>query len=1182
MKKRISDLLIIFFIGLLPILWLPGQTLLLGHDAGIPLDPVTHFLDRFSVWSQRLNIGSDQSFGLLGAILIHGLEAFLISIGFSIKEQQIIQFCFWFMIPGFSMYFLSYKIWPEKKYLPLLASVVYMINFYLMQAWFVAERTKFSIYTATPIIAYFMLFYLRKKIGYWKCVIGTGLFFSIFNGGGSIPLYGGLFVFWALISAYWLFIHFNLKEIFRLLLYFSGVGLIFTTLNAFWIFSYVYYLFGFYSRDLALAGGARGALDWAIYLSSNSTFINLLRGQGIPDWNLNQYHAYAGTYMNNPLFILISFIFPISAFVSLLLLKNHKDKFYIYFFTLLTLISLIFAAGPSSQLGIIYKQLTLHVPGFAIFRSAYYKFDYIFWLGFGILIGYTLDFLLTKIEKVRGSFISIINGKIIAKLIAVALIVGYLFYHYPFLNGVFLDYSKEPGKELTTRITVPSYVFEFGDWMNRQDFSKRYLITPELSETGYIAYQWKYWSLAPINSLQTKNSFVYNTFLVPMSQRILMNKMYSSLLSRDMSSFLDFIDVFAIDGIVLQEDFDWENKAWGTTNPLKYREILDNDPNFKKVKTFGKWIVYDIVPREKSLRVTATPRISFLHGELSNITSFPYFDPRNPLYMNIPSKPKDSTYFISEATDIYLSPDCITCNLEPINIDFKYYNPKLLPGSPLYLLVKIQESNIRKNSNTFSSMLNFLLTVSDRRIIESKWIIDSKTKLEHLEEALSAYFNSLVELESFVDRNDWGVSSGVQNLAAQSISAHMEEEANLIEATYSNNLNNIISKRFLASSYDKVLKIHQIADDRQWVTKDTRNKRYLFDLQRLGDYGVYVKKTSLADQTLLSNSSVLNSMKISLPGEKVILVPVGEQSGWMDFGSVNIRNKILRIELTDSTVRNLLEGIKPVLPEDNRGIKIDSGIYTLTTDSQNKCFYFPLKNLDTIDKQYIVSFSYRNLTSKVNLAFLKAKPGTNFPKLSVNSEFLNNNPSWTKNTDVQPREKYILSTKNPDINLYFCNGFVTLKASTFKKEDPTLFPGQDVIQIKDITVNEISVPSIVLYLKKAVVKEDDFVKEFKKTSTYEYKIKIIPTNKPITLVMRENYGKFWQLCEKGKKCMNFNDINHFESAGFTNGWYLNNGASNDITLFYYPQKTYQVGIGVTLLSLGLIAGGICYYFIKRK
>ena len=153
MRKRIFfDLIIIFLLGLIPLLWFRDGEILLGHDAGLALDPISHFLDRLHVWSQRFSIGTDQSAALLGAFFIHSFEAFLVWLGLSLHSGQIVQFVFWFTLPGVAMYFFAYKTFPGKKYLPVIASVIYMLNYYLLQGWFIAERTKFSIYIAFPLV----------------------------------------------------------------------------------------------------------------------------------------------------------------------------------------------------------------------------------------------------------------------------------------------------------------------------------------------------------------------------------------------------------------------------------------------------------------------------------------------------------------------------------------------------------------------------------------------------------------------------------------------------------------------------------------------------------------------------------------------------------------------------------------------------------------------------------------------------------------------------------------------------------------------------------------------------------------------------------------------------------------------------------------------------------------------
>src|SRR5476651_1742947 len=141
-KKRVLlHLVVIFVLGLIPLLWLKDSQVILGHDSGLPFDPINHFIDRWYLWSTHFGFGIDLNNGLIGSVfIIHGLETLLSFLGLSLQNVERIEFIFWFTLPGLMMYFLTYKIWPQKKYLPLIAAIIYMINFYLLQGWFAPER----------------------------------------------------------------------------------------------------------------------------------------------------------------------------------------------------------------------------------------------------------------------------------------------------------------------------------------------------------------------------------------------------------------------------------------------------------------------------------------------------------------------------------------------------------------------------------------------------------------------------------------------------------------------------------------------------------------------------------------------------------------------------------------------------------------------------------------------------------------------------------------------------------------------------------------------------------------------------------------------------------------------------------------------------------------------------------
>ena len=1166
MKRRIIfDLSLILILGLIPLLWFSDGKIILGHDAGLTLDPEANFADRLFVWTQRFGIGTDQSFALLGAFLIHGIEAFLAWLGFTLDAQQKIQFVFWFVLPGLTMYFLVYKTWPERRYLPVIASILYMINYYLIQAWFIAERTKFSIYAGFPLLLYFLFSYFLGRMGLLRSVVFAGLAISILNGGGSFPLYGGLIITVLLVYVYFILLHFEKKTLVKIVYFSVGVSLVYLLLNAYWVIPYVFYILGFYGRDLALAGGPEGALGWAGYISQGATLFNLFRGQGIPDWYLNQYHAFSQNFFTNPVLIALSFIYPILAYLSLFFVKDKKTKLLIYFLIILSLVSLVFTSGPKSQIGIIYKILTLYLPGFAIFRSAYYKFGYAFFFAYAILIGFSLDSIFSRIQAKLPNL-----GIFFARIAIVAVASFVFFYHYPLIDGSFFDYSREPSKELTTRIKVPEYVLDFGKWINRENPNVRYLIVPELSESGYVAYKWKYWSVAPLNSLMSRHSFVQNSLLLPISERVLISKMYQNLLKEDFESFLDFAEVFAIDGIVLQKDFDWKNISWGTTNPRTYEEILERNSNFKLEKIFGEWKVYSIVGRKKPQRITATTRLSFLQGDLKNILSFPHFDPRAPIFMGELDR-KNSPYFVSKASEVFVAPECFNCDLKGPGLGLTFYDPKVLPGSFFYPIISIQEQDIKRKSNDFKSLLNYYLTISDRRIIEAKSVVERELNLDHLQGTLNRHRKSLADLKKIVGLKEWKITGKEENTSAETVAAHLLQQATWIEELYINPLVKSESKKILADSYEKVLVLEFLARKKVWITKDASNKRFIFDLPKIGEYDVFVKKGSLAHSGGFEKSDISLAER---PDLKVI--PKEEIEGWLRYGPLKIDNKRLRLSLTDSTVKNLLTGIKPNLSSPSKGIEEKGGTYSFTTDSIDRCISFNISNLETIGGRYMISFQYRNLTDRKDLSFYLTTPGKKLPKLEVLGTFLPNSRKWSS-------EERFIDPKNQKVNIFFCNGFSTLSEKLSGEEvSPSLIPGQTLIEIREIKLVKISSPIVMLYKKQKELEDIDYVKSFEKPNPVLYTIEIKENEGPLSISVRESYGKYWQVCEVKGKCYPFEEQSHFASSEYGNAWYFENGIQGKLKIYYLPQTMFIIGMFISTVSLVIIIGGVCFLVLRKR
>lgn len=1167
MKKTTRlHLLIILIVGLLPLLWFKESTLIFGHDAGIPFEPSVHFLDRFHVWSQRFGIGTDQSAALLGAFFIHGLEYLLNQLPISLQIQQKIQFVFWFTLPGLTMYFFTSRIWPGKKYLALVSSIIYMLNYFLLQGWFIAERTKFSIYAALPLVTYFALSYLTKRMSGVQAILLAGLTLGLLNGGGSIPLYGGLLIVFFVTYTYILFLNPRLKTLLSIVIFSVGTGLVYILLNGYWILPYIFYVLSFYSRDLANAGGAEGVLNWATYLTQGSTLMNLLIGQGVPEWYLNEFHPYAKNILYNPLFIFISFSLLALFMTAIFVVRLAKDKFYLYLFCLIGMVAIIFSAGPNSPFGFIYELCVRYIPGFAMFRSSYYKFNYAVWFSYSILIAFSVEFLLMRLEKRK-------NLNFLVPIIIVVICVLYFGFHYPVLNGSFFDYNQNPNQKISNRINVPSYVFEFGKWVNKQDPNERYLLLPELHDSKYISYQWGYWSLAGINTLQSQNSFVQNTFLIPESGRILMKEMYAALRNRDFESFSDYLSVFAIDKIVLHKDVDWQNPVWGTTDPRFYERIIEESRKFTKEKEFGSWIVYGFNNAEENLRISSTSNLGYLQGKLNHIVSFPSFDPIAPFYMGGVEDVKKDEYYQKQATDMFITSECVECDGIEDNYKFDLYNPKLLPGSFLYPFITFNEEKVKKNANTFESLVNYYLTTSDRRAVELKWMVDSGKERNAIYPTILRYKENLRQLSDLVN-SEMPVPLEQKNNILQKTYGHLITQQELIFSIYKNDFLQLQDREALEPIYAQLHILINIVDSKKWITRDLNEKKYITNLPVNGEYEVYIKHNAQEESNdRLNNSSLVINNDVTMN-------PIQIAGDWVYYGKTELKKGDVLSTFTDTSAVNLI-GITPITyPFGRKGITISDDITTFTSSSVNTCMTLALPNPDLSGKDsYLVTFDYKNLTNDRSMFVFRQYGKIRVPTLRTDESYLAIKQDWYTHTDiVTPLENNMTynicggrwSSDNPDQEETGDNSI----------NDTFATP---IALVSGITLQKITYPNIVFYRQN--IRSVDAVRAkntYKKEDPVTYYVNLEKTSDSSSVVMRENFGKYWQVCWIEGDCLPFDDRAHFASFGLFNTWYFEDGLKGNLKLYYTPQRFYTYGSIISIIAVLVTGGTLWFYKLKKK
>lgn len=584
-NRTVLEIGVFFLLSLLPLFWLKPQEVVMGHDSGFRINFLSYYKSLLYAWNPVFNFGSDWQ--LYKGFLTTQLPEYLFTVlsGSWIIGQRIVM-VYWFFVMQVSMYMLAKTIRPQKEHwiFRVSVSIFYAFNFFILQAWFIVERAKFSLYAAIPLsILLFYRVFIQKKNIYTNTVL-FGMLYFFMSGGGSPPLYGATLIVWAVTYFFFSFLAWKERKMQGILFSLKiGIcfGLAFLLLNAFWIVPQIGLYLSTYTAAVAERGGIENFLAWERVNSLNASILNLLRLQGIPDWYDNPDHAYAAAFLRNPLLTVLSFIPFLTILIGVLVtwVKKQKLNAVLYLTGILLCIGLFFAGGSHRPFGIVYEYAMRHVPGFAIFRSSFYKFGPLVWFSILFLSMYFIDSFLLMVKK----------RKVIHTVLGTGLIIGILLYHYPFFTANFFQFHRE----FSTKVEIPSYITDMATYINSQtEPNARIMVLPELTTSfnnvRMDAYTWNFFSLdiLPRNTLD--RSIIANDYHALDA----VNGLYSEFMDGLKDKFLKLASYTGVRYILWRDDAKYNDAVVkGRTLPLQKEKIALYSDNM--VREVGKWRLYD-------------------------------------------------------------------------------------------------------------------------------------------------------------------------------------------------------------------------------------------------------------------------------------------------------------------------------------------------------------------------------------------------------------------------------------------------------------------------------------------------------------------------------------------------------------------------------------------------------------
>ncbi len=1123
-------------------LWIPVGYVIAGHDSGLALNTSSFLKTRFFAWDERISFGVDNS-PHFGSIILHSIDYFLsVLAGVPYAGSQLAVF-FWISTIFIFAFIFSYSLKNKLgKYFVFLFPVFLTFNFFIFQSIFILERAKYELIC---VILLFLTLGLAVLFDRTKSVLRSSIIFafifSVFNGGSwlGLPLYGGLLITGAVYLLFATAVSFKEKDFGRLRRAFGLSllsGIFFVLLNLYSIMPFMSTLISSDYVKVIDPGTIAAGEEWLNYISRGSSWINLFRFQGVPEWYLsnglpNPDYSYAGIYLTNSILVLVSFLIPTLSLVGLVFLKKQTEKYLIWFFVVMLLVSMFFASGTKSSLDFLYLLLYERIPGFSIFRSPYYKFGSSYIIAFVALLAYSLsklgEFLSSKI-KTRPSVVSL--------LFVLAMTIAWFSYNFVIFNKDYI-FKWQPDK--STLVKVPNYVNEFNSWLSDTEFDGRILMVPAFDgNSGNDSYTWGYWSLSPAPSvLSNKGDFIVNDVGNSPPESDWINKVYLLLLKKD-SDFLYVSNKLGIRYVFLRNDFLPQDQKLQKRYLDAIEWLLKNN-DLALVKSFGPWSIYLIKkPNEKVM---------------FKLTNSIFSIPQDHIFLAkelITPNYRDGHWVDSEdiGNDLkglglkeFYPLNCNSCLVENLGRHADFSPVKILPNSFFYpIKKKFIEKNLLKSGDDGSKVGDYIGLVLIK-LSEIRSMYELRVDELFIIEALRDMNGYLRNIEDIISK-----SESVKNnfYFASKIYETMNPLQRFFRDHISNSgfgFENPSAKDEVSTTLWRSISIKRLFDQ-LLINTDQLGYKKLFnlDLPEDGKYQLMIDAETLPNNG--RGSHLYPSELVMRSNGDSFDIKTVEGSRWIFTDIVDLSKKD-QLQMVFNDLPNLFqfrELTQVDFPQGARGCLAGKINYF----NKNREYKFIISSESGISNMrfYIKENSSHNVSSN---GFLQGDVEVDITL----------DPSGSAFTHIYPPSK---GASEPQIYLCRYDGALpkNIKVSVFEIFSPSVYVVRDdAIKIESAKIT------------------------YKKLNAASYKIATDDLADGKVMIFNQAFNRQWRLYDESKE----SSFSHFRIDGYANAWYLPGGRKYNLVLVYEPQTLFEKGTKVSILvAIMLLATYVLSRFREKN
>lgn len=830
-----------------------------------------------------------------------------------------------------------------------------------------------------------------------------------------------------------------------------------------------------------------------------------------------------------PVFQYILFIFPVIIVLGLLAgspdRSSIRRKLNHLILTFILLIVLFFDTANITNIGFLFYQLLFRLPGFAMFRNFYGQFSYVFTFFYALVLGYSLDAILS------------VASKKVRMLLYAVLPVILILHGWPFIAGDMVKLPVLGSKD----VVVPQHVdpdFEKTlEYIRAIPTDGKFLTLP-LTDFGYQmlagANGGLYIGPSMIGHLTGKKDFMGYDAFAPFQEIF-----FDRIKHKDFRSVQLILSLFNIRYVFYNSDsyiydkfptFPYNTAKKYFPTQASVRDFIERLGVIRRKQFSDKYHIYErtdenYLPSIYAAAGTMYWNTLFMDSMLRN---FSVSDNRLAIYNRV--------------GDVSINPDIDAFYLKPENTSqyldlFRHRKAEIaLPHISrslswvFYPLVALKERNDLKSYHLANdAYIDRSIFYAEKRISElDKWKdeipkLGDVTSIEKLDQGWKE--PSLLQLYRFTEYNVWEISlvryrriirdllsQLEKNNASKSSLLTVRTDLKGVLANQHMRLINIVrdsnrdknEKRYLWNLIDTMYE--DIQFQLQYTFPSATHVSYSIEGVPVNDsFEVFLEREGIDDYTT-------SDIELFFSGRKLTpQTDTGEQL--VNFGEVRLSTQSAK-PITLDVLRpvNLAENAQWSSPgfinenqESSVSLSIDNSV-----DSDLRGMTTKITSWQP-ESYYLISLDYRTFGRTFTIQAYEKDGSVDVTTKQVANDTL-------KSTEWSKYQVIVLSGGSAQ------SAYINISYDAERKEienaDTSLKPS---IEVKNVFVSRILNPNIILRRKNVGIERQRVLPtiEFQKINPTRYNIKLANVKKAFTLVFSQAYSSRWKLVDTGRPTKSF-------------------------------------------------------------